>query len=145
MFLLCAVSTVRPGYAVHLIQTRWRAFIRKRNETIQLFQGRERRSLIVSQLTNLLMHICKHKTHILYFYHFRLANGGCQMLDLSYWKENFRISSWKTSQFFTHPLRYVTTGIIQYPFASPVRYITGQSLHYNCTTNVWCEQAQVLR
>ena len=41
------VPTVRPGYAVHLIQTRWRAFVRKRNETIQLFQGKERRSLIV--------------------------------------------------------------------------------------------------
>lgn len=46
--LLYVVPTVRPGYAVHLIQTRWRAFVRKRNETIQLFQGKERRSLIVS-------------------------------------------------------------------------------------------------
>ncbi|CAI8010565.1 Voltage-dependent L-type calcium channel subunit alpha-1C [Geodia barretti] len=43
------VSTVRRGYAVHLIQTRWRAFVRKRNETIQIFQGRERRSLIAGQ------------------------------------------------------------------------------------------------
>ena len=49
---MCVVSTVRRGYAVHLIQTRWRAFVRKRNETIQIFQGRERRSLIVSTFTN---------------------------------------------------------------------------------------------
>ena len=35
----------------------------------------------------------------------RLAKGGFQMLDLSCWKENSRILSWKNSPFYIHHLR----------------------------------------
>ena len=35
----------------------------------------------------------------------RLAKGGFQMLDLSCWKENSRILSWKNFPFYIHHLR----------------------------------------
>ena len=114
------VLTVRPGYAVRLIQTRWRAFVRRRNETIQIFQGKERRSLIVSHCCTLnvllVLHICAlHVRTIVCAYYtmymcmcdfHRLDNEDFLMLVLSCWRESCRILSWKTPHFSLHHLRY---------------------------------------